>query len=64
MDELNVITNLISSIGFPIAACIFLAFENRASREAHEDEVIKMTEALHQNTLAITRLADKMEDLK
>jgi hypothetical protein len=52
--ELQLITQLVSSLGFPIFVAIYLL--NR------EDKTIdKLTEVINQNTLAIQKLLDKLE---
>lgn len=71
MDANNIVT-IISSLGFPIVACIGLGWyvkyqsdlnstEVKEMRQEHQAEVQKMTEALNNNTIAIQRLVDKME---
>lgn len=71
MDATNIVT-IISSLGFPIVACLGLGWyvkymsdqnstEVKEMRQEHQAEVQKMTEALNNNTLAIQRLVDKME---
>lgn len=62
--DVDVIMNMLSNYIFPIAACVFLAIENRDQRKSHGEEMDKMTKALNDNTLAITRLVDHMEDAK
>ena len=70
--ETNSIVTLISSVGFPIVACLGMAWyvkyqmDNYAKqikelRDEHNKEIDKVTEALNNNTLAIQRLCDKME---
>ena len=69
--DANIVT-IISSLGFPIVACLGLGWyvkymsdqnstEVKEMRQEHQAEVQKMTEALNNNTLAIQRLVDKME---
>lgn len=53
-------TQLISSLGFPIVCCIFLFKQNIDIMTKHDSEMQKITEALNNNTLAITRLCDKI----
>ena len=71
MDANSVVT-LISSLGFPIVACLGMAWyvkyqmdvyskQVKEIREEHNKEIEKVTEALNNNTLAIQRLCDKME---
>lgn len=67
------IINIITNIGFPITACIglcwyvkFITEQNNKTvedmRKEHKEEVTKMTEALNNNTLAVQRLIDKLDD--
>lgn len=59
----------INTVGFPIAACAALGYfvkyitdENRAQLKAvqdqHREEMVQITQALANNTLAIQRLTD------
>lgn len=38
--------NAIGSVGFPIVACIYMAYIHHDSEKRHSDERAKMTEAL------------------
>lgn len=60
--DVNQITTLVGSLGFPIVACIALFLENRAQRKTHAEETAKLSAVIEQNTLAITVLTEKMED--
>lgn len=66
---MNDIIAAISTVGFPIVACVGLGWfvkyqtdQNNAEvaemRKEHLDEISKVTEALNNNTLAIQRLTD------
>lgn len=59
MDVGN-IAQLISSIGFPIVACIVLFKQTQKQQEQHAEEMSKITESLNNNTLALTRLTAKL----
>lgn len=63
---------LITSVGFPIVACVGLAFyvkyivdayrtEVKELRNEHKEEIGKITEALNHNTEAITKLTLKLD---
>ena len=54
------ITQIISSIGFPIVACLGCAWYINKQSDSHKQEIEKITEALNNNTLALTRLLDKL----
>lgn len=64
--------SIISSLGFPIAACLYMAKyvrEQTASyrqdikdlRKEHKDEIAKVSEALNNNTIALNKLCEKLE---
>lgn len=71
--DISSIVQIIGSLGFPIASCIYLFYSmqkererNDSQREAdrieHKQEMEKMTEALHNNTLVIQKLVDTLND--
>lgn len=57
----TVITQLISSIGFPIVACIALFTQMNKQTEQHKQEMDKISEALNNNTQALIQLAAKID---
>ena len=63
---------MITTVGFPIVACLFMGWyvkyqtdnyrsEVKDMQKEHKDEIQKVTEALNNNTLALQRLCDRME---
>lgn len=56
------ISQLISSIGFPIAACVALFWQMTKESERHKEEMNALKESLNQNTLAITKLVVFMQE--
>lgn len=54
------IVALIRDLGFPIAVAVALFWKNNKDGEQHKAEMDKMTEALNNNTLALTELKDKI----
>lgn len=54
--DMNAITTLIGSLGFPIAACIACFWMLNKEREEHKYEMQKVTEAINNNTLALQAL--------
>ena len=71
MDMSNIVA-VISSVGFPIVACIGLGWyvkyqtdnnnkEVAEMRREHADEISKVTDALNNNTIALQRLCDKID---
>lgn len=75
--DVQAILTIISTVGFPIACCIALAWyvarETKLQREEtarlnqeHTNEMMafkdEIKEALNNNTIALTRLCDKLDE--
>lgn len=58
--DINTVSTIIGSLGFPIVACIYMAYVNARQTEAHKEEMSKMTEAVNDLKVAITSLVDKL----
>lgn len=72
--DLASIGSLVTSIGIPGAFCILLAWyvkkqtddyrtDVKEIQREHKEEISKVTEALNNNTLALQKLVDKMDNL-
>lgn len=70
--DINSIVTVISSVGFPIVACIGLGWyvkyqtdnnnkEVSEMRREHQEEISKVTDALNNNTLALQKLCDRLD---
>lgn len=66
------IVTLISTVGFPIAMCVAMAFyvkyindQNNTKmqelNQLHYNEMVKMVEAIDNNTTALTKLSERMD---
>lgn len=62
--DVNTIITLISSVGFPIVACIGCGWYINKKDSQHKEESDKFAEALNNNTLVIQKLVDKLDNLK
>ena len=71
---MNDIITAISSLGFPIVACIGMGWyvkyqtdintkEVKEMRNEHKQEIDKVTQSLNNNTLVIQKLIDKIDNL-
>lgn len=69
---MNDVAQLISAIGFPIVAALGCAYfvkwqyeQNQKQieemRKEHKEEVANMTKAIENNTIALTRLIEKID---
>lgn len=70
--DANTIMTMVGSLGFPIVACIGMAYffakvnENyrtdiKDMQNTHKEETRQLTEAVNNNTLVIQRLIDKLD---
>lgn len=62
--DLNTFTTLIGSLGFPIVMCLLLYYRMDKQDENHKIEMEKITEALNNNTQALTSLATKISTFR
>lgn len=61
--DVGVITQLIANLGFPIACVVALFWSWSKEREDHKNEMSAMTEALNNNTVAITKIQTILDHL-
>lgn len=60
--DFSAVSQLISSVGFPIAACVALFWQMNRESTQHKGEMDALKESLNQNTLAITKLVLFMQE--
>lgn len=62
--DISAIAQLISTIGFPIAMCIYLLIYIKSFDEKYCEQLNNMTKAIENNTLTITKLMAMIEELE
>ena len=62
MEIGNVVLTAISTVGFPIVVACALFWKMNKQDEEHKKEMQKVTEAINNNTIALTKLIDKLEE--
>ena len=60
--DFSAVSQLITSVGFPIAACVALFWQMNRESTQHKEEMDALKESLNQNTLAITKLVLFMQE--
>lgn len=69
------IVQMITTVGFPIVACLFMGWyvkyqtdgyktDVKEIQKEHKEEIGKVTEALQNNTIALQKLCDKLDKEK
>lgn len=59
--DVNLLIQLVGSLGFPIVACGALFWRMLKSDEQHKEEMSKMSEALNNNTNALVKLTERLD---
>lgn len=59
--DVNLLIQLVGSLGFPIVACGALFWRMVKSDEQHKEEMSKMSEALNNNTNALVKLTERLD---
>lgn len=62
--DISTVAQLISTIGFPIAMCIYLLIYIKSFDEKYCEQLNNMTKAIENNTLTITKLMAMIDDLE
>lgn len=57
------IAQIVSTLGFPIAVCVYMFYAQEKERERHKEETGKLIEALNNNTVVIQSLKDAIDHL-
>ena len=58
--DIQSITTVITTVGFPIAVCLILFWYINKIQEQHKAETDKLAEALNNNTLVMQQLVGKL----
>ena len=58
--DITAITTLITTVGFPVVVCLAMMYYVKYLNDQHKQEIDKLSEALHNNTLVMQRLLDKL----
>jgi hypothetical protein len=62
--DIQTVAQLISTIGFPIAMCIYLLIYIKSFDEKYCQKLDAMAKAIENNTLVITKLMSMIDDLE
>ncbi len=57
---MNDVLQAISTVGFPIVMCGALFYKMNEQDKAHKEESKKLVEAINNNTIALTKLSERV----
>lgn len=58
--DVSTISQLISTVGFPIAMCGLMAYYIKYTEDRHREEVGSLRDALNNNTTVLQKLVDSL----
>lgn len=58
--DVNTFTQIFANLGVPVACLVCTFYLWYKETQAHKEEIAKMTDALNNNTLAITKLSEQI----
>ena len=58
--DVDVLTTIISNVGFPIACVIAMFYMWNKEREAHKEETDRLAEAINNNTVVMQQVLNKL----
>ena len=61
MELSTIILQAISTVGFPIVVACAMFWKMNKQDEDHKSEMLKVTEAINNNTIALQKLIDKLD---
>ena len=58
--DIQAITQVVSTVGFPIAMCCLMGYYIKYTEDRHREEVSELTKAVNNNTIVLQKLTDKL----
>lgn len=62
--DFSIISELVQGVGFPIAVCIALFYQNENNNKNYRELLSKMDNTIDNNTLALKELSVKLDIIK
>lgn len=62
--DIGGLMDLISNVGFPIAVCGYLLYQQGATQKMHNEESAGFVDAINNNTRVIDKLTTKLDEME
>ena len=59
--EYGAVVEIINSVGFPIACCVALFYQNHKQDERYDQQMKELSKVIETNTLTLTELCTRLE---
>lgn len=59
--NVNAITTIISTVGFPIAMCVYMIYALQKINETHKAEIDELRTTIENNTVAVVKLVERLD---
>ena len=60
MENIDIVLNAITTVGFPIVMCGILLWYIYKSQKNHKEEVMQLSEAIQNNTIVMGKILAKI----
>lgn len=60
MENIDIVLNAITTVGFPIVMCGILLWYTYKSQKNHKEEVMQLSEAIQNNTIVMEKILTKI----
>lgn len=60
MENIDIVLNAITTVGFPIVMCAILLWYVYISQKNHKEEVMQLSEAIQNNTIVMGKILTKI----
>ena len=61
MDFIQILTELINTVGVPVAMIAYFIWDKTTVMKEQENAIEKMTDAINNNTLVMEKIVDKLK---
>lgn len=62
MENIDIITQLITNIGFPVAMCVMMFWFLTKEQEVHKQEMLELKDVIARNNEVLASLKQLIED--
>lgn len=59
--DIQTITDIVTTVGFPVVMCLLLYWQMLKSEESHKAEIDELRKTIENNTIALTQLIENLK---
>lgn len=62
--DVNTTMQMISTVGFPVALCVYMINTMQKQSENHKNEITQLSQTIENNTIALVKLSEKIDRIE